>query len=148
MQAILIFSAETWVMTLRIGQLLGGFHHRVARMISGKKPWYWEDGTCEYPLLEEDTREVSLEDIKTYISRLQNTATQYIAACPIIDLCMEAERRPVLRVNNRRWKNHGLDFEGLRYTGRKTEKWTGMGGWGGGGVRRRETGDRGTGGIN
>ena len=32
-QAILLFGAETRVMTLHIGRMLGGFHHRVARRI-------------------------------------------------------------------------------------------------------------------
>ena len=35
-QAVLRFGAETWVLTPRIGRLLGVFHHRVARRISGK----------------------------------------------------------------------------------------------------------------
>ena len=32
-QADLLFSTEPWVVTLRIGRLLGGFHHRVAQRI-------------------------------------------------------------------------------------------------------------------
>ena len=44
-QAVLLFGAETWVATPRIGRLLGDFHHRVARQISGKHIWCQEDGT-------------------------------------------------------------------------------------------------------
>ena len=35
-----------------------------------------------------------LEDIKSYIYRQNNTVVQYIATFPIMDLCLEAERRP------------------------------------------------------
>ena len=34
-QAVLIFGAETWVMTPHMGRSLGGFQHRVARLITG-----------------------------------------------------------------------------------------------------------------
>ena len=49
-QAILLFGLEIWVVTLRIKRLLGGFHHRVARGISGKIPRRWAEGRWEYPL--------------------------------------------------------------------------------------------------
>ena len=46
-QAVMLFGAENWVMTPRIERLLGGFHHRVARRISGKKPRRWNYGTWD-----------------------------------------------------------------------------------------------------
>ena len=46
-QAVLIFSADTWVGTLIIGRLVGEFHHRLARQILGKQPWRQENGTRE-----------------------------------------------------------------------------------------------------
>ena len=41
---------------------------------------------------------VGLEEMETYISRRQNIFTQYIANRHIVYLCLEAERRPGLRV--------------------------------------------------
>ena len=32
------FGSETWVMTPRMEQTLGGFHHRVVRRLTGKLP--------------------------------------------------------------------------------------------------------------
>ena len=44
-QAALIFVADNWVTTLRIGRLLGGFHHRADWRILGKQLRRREDGT-------------------------------------------------------------------------------------------------------
>ena len=38
--------------------------------------------------------EVGLQEVETYISRRQNTMSQYIVTRPIMDLCMAAERSP------------------------------------------------------
>ena len=38
-------------------------------------------------------REVGLEDIETYIYRRKNTVAQYIGTHPIMDLCMDTEKR-------------------------------------------------------
>ena len=38
-QAVLLFSLETWVVTPCIGRMLGGFHHRVSRRLTGNQPW-------------------------------------------------------------------------------------------------------------
>ena len=32
----MIYGSETWVMTPRIGRILGGFHHRLARKLTGR----------------------------------------------------------------------------------------------------------------
>ena len=44
--------------------------------------------------LGEATRETGLEDVETYITRIQNMVVQYIAMREILDLCEEVERRP------------------------------------------------------
>ena len=38
-QSIFLYGSEKWVMTPRIGRVLGGFHHKVARRLKGGKPW-------------------------------------------------------------------------------------------------------------
>ena len=38
-QAALLFGSETWVVNLNIGEILGGFHHRLDLCLSGMKPW-------------------------------------------------------------------------------------------------------------
>ena len=52
-QAVLLFGAETWVLTLRMERALESFQHRVARRITRKQPRKRVDGRWEYPPLEE-----------------------------------------------------------------------------------------------
>ena len=84
-------------------RVLGGFHHRVENWITGEKTRQLDDRIWAYPRLEEAMWEAVLEYMETYISRRHNTAAKNIATKPIIDLCLEAERRLVLRVPNRWW---------------------------------------------
>ena len=58
--------------------------------------------------------EAGLQEVDTYVSRRHNTVTQFIAARPIMDLCLEAEQRPGPRLSNRWWKQNGVDAEGMR----------------------------------
>ena len=48
-------------------------------------------------------KEVRLETIETNITRLQNTISQYIVNCPILDLYMEEEQSPGGRLPKRWW---------------------------------------------
>ena len=43
-----------------------------------------------------------LQEVETYVYRRQNTATQFIATRPIMDLCLAAERITGTQVS-RRW---------------------------------------------
>ena len=86
-QAVLLFGSETWVMTPRMGRTLGGFQHRVDRQISGRQPQLLQDGSWEYPPLEEAMWEAGLQEVESYVLRRQNTVAQYIATRPILGLC-------------------------------------------------------------
>ena len=48
-QAVLIYVSETWVIFPRIGKTLGGFHHRVVRILTGRHPKRRLYGTWYYP---------------------------------------------------------------------------------------------------
>ena len=43
-QAVLLFATETWVVTLCMGRVLGGFQDQVARNLTGRIQWQWVDG--------------------------------------------------------------------------------------------------------
>ena len=90
-------------MTPRIGKIIGGFHHRVERQISGKHLQFQYNGTWEYPPLEETMPMVGREDMETYISRRHNKVAKYIAMQPILDLCLKVEQRPGSRVPKSWW---------------------------------------------
>ena len=52
--------------------------------------------------------------METCISRRQNTVAQFIATSPILDLCLEAERRPVEWVVKKWWEKDGINLVGIQ----------------------------------
>ena len=60
-QAVLIFWAETWIMTPCMGWNLGGFQHRVAQQITGRKPRRLLYGVWDYPPLDTAIQEKGFE---------------------------------------------------------------------------------------
>ena len=97
-QAVLLFGADTWVLTPRMERDMSSFQHRVARWLAGSQPRRRGGGSWEYPSLEEAMVEAGFEGIGTYITRRQNTVAQYIATRPIIDFCERSDRRKEARV--------------------------------------------------
>ena len=51
-QQVLLFGAETWVVTPRIERALNSFMHEAARRITGRHPQRRWDGKWFYPSLE------------------------------------------------------------------------------------------------
>ena len=51
-----------------------------------------------------------MQEVETYVFRLQNTVAQYIATRPIMDLCLAAKRSSGLRVVMWWWEQEGLDL--------------------------------------
>ena len=48
---VMTHGLETWVTTLRIGRVLGGFHHSVSHRLTGRQPWRGQDGGWVYPTM-------------------------------------------------------------------------------------------------
>ena len=67
-----------------------------------------------YPSIGEVMEIVGLEEIGVYIARRHNMVAQYIVTRPIMDLCLVAERDPVMRLSRRWWENPALDILGIR----------------------------------
>ena len=61
-------------------------------------------------------RAADIEVIGAYISRWKNTTAQYIATCPILDLCLDTERRMGSRTLTRWWDQEVLVFPGRTKT--------------------------------
>ena len=47
-QSVLIFGAETWVVTPQMDRVLWGFQDQMAWQLTGRLPRRWQDGKCEY----------------------------------------------------------------------------------------------------
>ena len=68
-QAVLLFGAETWVLTPRMEKDLEIFQSRFARRITGRQPQRKKDGSWEYPLLAGALRDAGMVGIYTSITR-------------------------------------------------------------------------------
>ena len=113
-QAVLLFGSETRVLTTRLEKDLEGFCHWAARRMAGMVPKLHPDKTLVYPLIGAALAIMGLDNIVVYIARRQNTVAQYISTCPIMDLCLAAERKPLMRLYRQWWEQPALDIIGIR----------------------------------
>ena len=113
-QQILVFGAETWVLTRKTESALEDFQGRVARSLTGKQPLQERDGRWFYPSLAWAMKEAGIVLIRTSILRRQNTVAQFIAMRPIMGLCEVAVRQPGTRVPRRWWEQMGIDWKAAR----------------------------------
>ena len=81
-----------------IGNTLGGFHHRVYHRLSVMSPRRGTTGMWVYPPLDAAMMEVFLEEVETYVLLRHNIVAHYIVTHLILELYLEAERRPRERV--------------------------------------------------
>ena len=86
-QQVLLFGAETWVVTPIMERVLSSFMHGAARRITGIQPRRGWDGKWFYPSLEGAMKGTGFKDIRTSINARQNTVAQYISTRPLLDLC-------------------------------------------------------------
>ena len=68
-QAVLLFRAETWVITPRMERALDSFQHGAAQCLTGRKPRRRKNGRWVYPPLKEAMREAGSEGIRKFITR-------------------------------------------------------------------------------
>ena len=102
-QAVLLFGADTWVLTQRMEKALDSFQYRVARRLTGKQPWRRTDGSWDYPPMAEALGEAGLDGIRKLATRRQNTVAQYIATRPILDRCERSTQQSLVRLYQRWW---------------------------------------------
>ena len=113
-QKVLLFGSEMWVMTPHMGRVLGSFHHRADRRITGRQPKQQGDRVWDYPPLETAMEEAGFEYMGAFVMKRNNTVAQYIAARLIMDLCDYMVSRPGAWVAKRWWEQEGLDLAGAR----------------------------------
>ena len=126
-QQVLLFGAETWVVTPKMERALSGFLHGAARRLTGRQARREKDGDWYYSSLEGAAREAGLTDIRTSILNKQNTVAQYIATQLLLDLCIGARVREGGKVPLRWWDQTGIDWETAKAKGVKQDR---TGGWG------------------
>ena len=112
-QAVLMFGSNKWVLTPRLEKALTGFHHQSKWRMTGMGPRRWPDGMWVYPPIGAALAIVGLGEIGIYIARRHNMVAQYIATHPIIELCLEAEWKPGLRLSRRWWEQPAVYIMGI-----------------------------------
>ena len=64
-QQVLLFGAETWVVTPKMERALSEFLHGAARRLAGRQLRREKDGDWHYPSLEGVMKEAGITDIRT-----------------------------------------------------------------------------------
>ena len=77
-QLVLLFGADTWVVTPHMGWVLGGFQYQVARRLRGRLPLRRLEGRWGYTLAEVTRDNEGFDLMETYIWQRQNTFVHYI----------------------------------------------------------------------
>jgi len=91
-QSVLLYGCETWTISPAMLKALRGFHHRVARRLTGKMPHRRGNGEWVYPPIEEAFELAGMFSIEHYINVRQRTLLQAVATRPVLELCREVER--------------------------------------------------------
>ena len=78
-QAVLIFGSETWVVTPRMGKVLGRFQTQVDRRLTGQLLQRTTDGKWRYTLASAALEAAVFLTMEEFVRRRQNRVTQYIA---------------------------------------------------------------------
>ena len=92
-QQVLLFGAESWVLTRKMEAALDAFQGRVARRLTGRLPRRGRDGKWQYLPLAGAKKDAGIVRVRTLVLRRQNTVAQFVATRPILDLCEGTERR-------------------------------------------------------
>ena len=124
---MLLFGAETWVVTPKMERALSGFLHGAARRLTRRQARKGKNGEWYYPSLEGAMREAGLTDIRKSIANRQNKFAQYIATRPLLDLCEGDRAREGAKVPMRWWNQADIDQETAKSKGVETDSTSGSG---------------------
>ena len=92
-QQVLLFGADTWVLTKKMEAALDAFQGRVAGRLTGRMPRRVRDGKWLYLPLAEATKDAGIVRARTSVLRRQNTVAQFVVTRPILVLCEGTEQR-------------------------------------------------------
>ena len=81
-QVVLLFGAETWVLSAPMAKKLEGVHVGFLRQVTRLK-----DGSWQKVALDKVLREGGTQPLQTYIGRRQATVAEWVALRPIFEVC-------------------------------------------------------------
>jgi hypothetical protein len=92
-QSVLLYGSETWVVTPAILQVLQGFHHWIARQITGMRPRFCpRTETWSKPPIAEALEAADMKSIEWYITKRRVTFAKLVTERPVYNLCQQAQR--------------------------------------------------------
>jgi hypothetical protein len=101
-QAVLLYGCETWSITSRMLDVLDSFHHRVARKLTRRFPYYLRLADLwVYPSISDTLEQAGMLTIQEYISRRRQYIIPYSKTRPILTACLQAGRGSI--PNRRFW---------------------------------------------
>ena len=77
-QAVLLYGADSWVITTQNWQKLRAFHNRALRHMTGRHITKNQDGTWKYPCHVDLQWQCGLFNIETYVERRRGTLRKYL----------------------------------------------------------------------
>ena len=119
-QQVLLFGAESCVLTGKRDAALDAFQGRVAKRLTGRTPRRGRDGKWKYPPLAGAIKDAGIVRVRTSVLRRQNTVAQFVATRPILALCEGSARRGGKRVPQRWWEQTGIDWRLARERNEKS----------------------------
>ena len=120
-QQVLLFGAETWVLTKNMEAALDAFQGRVARRLTGRMPRRGRDGKWVYLPLAGTKKDAGIVRARTSVLRRHNTVAQFFATRPILVLCEGTERQGGTWVPQRWWEQPGIDWRLAREQNERAE---------------------------
>ena len=91
-QAILLYSSETWVLTKHTLTMLETFHHRVARQITGRHAYQQPDGSWYTPSPQPVLEAAGLFSMTEYIRQRRQYIRDYLLDHPVTALGQAQQR--------------------------------------------------------
>jgi hypothetical protein len=92
-QAVLLYSCETWSITSNMLAVLESFHHRVVRRLTRRHAYYLRHADLwVWPSITEALEEAGMFTIREYISRRREYILPYSETRPLLTSCRQAGR--------------------------------------------------------
>ena len=109
---MLLFSSETWNLTLSALKKLEGFHTRCAwRMNRVNRPRKGPGGVWRYPSVAAALKETGLKTVEEYISLRRKTVAMWIVDRPLYKACEEGKRRRGTSAQRQWWWEQPMGLE-------------------------------------
>ena len=92
-QTVLLYGCESWVLSKSMDKVLAGFHHRIARQLSGCTAKR-RHGVWEYPPIAEALKTAGLFPMDEYLTRRVQRIRRHVSTRPVGELCSRSRVLP------------------------------------------------------